>query len=70
MGDETDKSLSLPFDFDMTMITLDPAELRMESCIEDAVETAQDILIRMQMMEQERMMEQVRICIIYGCSIS
>jgi len=63
MGDETDKSLSLPFDFDMTMITLDPAELRMEmeSAIEDAVETAEDILIRMQMMEPERMIENVSV---------
>ncbi|CAL8100141.1 unnamed protein product [Orchesella dallaii] len=32
--------------------------MEMESAIEDAVETAEDILIRMQMMEPERMMEQ------------
>lgn len=56
-----DKSLSLPFDFDLDIAIMHPSEFKMEmeSAIEDAVETAEDILVRMQMLEPERMMEQV-----------
>lgn len=56
-----DKSLSLPFDIDIDISLMHPSEFRMEmeSAIEDAVETAEDIIVRMQMMEPERMVEQV-----------
>lgn len=62
MGDDPlDKPVSLPFDFEIDITFMHPSELRMEmeSAIEDAVETAEDIIVRVQMMEPERMMEQV-----------
>lgn len=62
MADGTmDKSLSLPFDIEIDITLMHPSEFRMEmeSAIEDAVETAEDIIVRMQMMEPERMVEQV-----------
>lgn len=59
MGDigSTEKSISLPFDISLDITLLHPSELRME--MESAIEDVEDIIVRMQMMEPERMMEQV-----------